>query len=73
MESSDHTRLPQYQSIFTSIEEAVKDAIEQSKHLGVRLHVIQTRNLYYVDANGKIRSWENLHSIYENGKEVGKA
>ena len=73
MESSEHNKLPNYQAIFTSIEEATHHDIEQSKHLGVRLHVIQTRNLYYVDANGKIRSWENLHSTYENGKEVGKA
>jgi len=59
-----------YQVIFTKIEEALKDAKEQSARLHTRLHIIFSHNLFFVDADDKIYDLEILYSVYENGKQI---
>jgi len=63
-------KAPHYQVIFTTIEEATKDAKEQSKKQERRLYIIQSRNLFFVDSESRIREKETILGAYENGKKA---
>ena len=63
---------PRYQAIFLMLNDAIKDAIEQSQNLHKRLFIIRAHRLYFVDADGITRDAETLDSIYEDGVELLK-
>ena len=63
-------KVAEYQEKFMTQEEATKDAKSQSRKLGIPLHVIQSRGLFYVYSNSRIWDWETLLSTYEDGKKV---
>ena len=56
-----------YQEKFLTLDEAIKDAKKQSLNLGLKLHVIESRRLFYVDTNSLVRDKETLHVVYEAG------
>ena len=59
-----------YQVIFTTVEEAMKDAKEQSKKQERKLFIIQSRNLFFVDSESRVREKETILGAYENGKKA---
>ena len=68
--SKSKEKLAHYQVIFTTLEEAQKDAKEQSKKQERRLYIIQSRNLFFVDSESRVREKETILGCYENGKKA---
>ncbi len=48
-----------YQAIFLMLNDAIKDAVEQSKNMHKRLFIIRAHRLYFVDSDGITRDAEN--------------
>jgi hypothetical protein len=55
----------------TNLPDAIEDARQQSIDIpDTAIYVIESKGEFYADDNGFIRTWETVHKVFENGKEV---
>ena len=64
------TMANRYLAVFSSVDDAVDDAIKQSIGLSEPMYIILSQNLFFVDSRLALREVDQLHAIYKNGESV---